>query len=268
MDQGGGKDSWRTNGDRLLSEIASLIDAKPEEPWLVIHHRDACGGKLPKMLRASIKSDGSRIRFATWGEHQGTNEYAQVGNVVLAGTLFLPEGYYQGLGHAASGIPMDTCLPDGVLESIKMGEYSDLILQGLCRASVRGSDGARCRPCSAYIIASKGSGIRQALPSIFPGCRIQDWKPRHKPLRGKVADAVAYLQRRLDRNPQAIIAFAELMEITRCPNKANFNRTIRRHPSFALAREEFGLDEVAVGGSRQANSLKRPFGPIPGASYV
>jgi hypothetical protein len=264
---GGGKDSWRKSEDRLLSEVATLIDTKPEEPWLVIHHVDACRGEFSKSLRPRLSTDASRISFLSWGRHQGTNDHAHIPNVVLAGTLFYPEGHYQGLTYLASGNPLDQDLPDELVKAIGIGEHSDLILQGLCRGSVRGSDGEKCRPCNAYIIASKGSGIHEALREVFPGCRVVEWKPTHKPLKGKVGDAVAYLEQRLSADLQALITFADLMQVTNCLNKANFNRTIRKHPDFVTATERLGLVEVATEGSRHPNALRRPFGPIPDATY-
>jgi hypothetical protein len=263
LDQGGGKDSWRNNEDRLLLEIASVIDRKPAEPWLVIHHGDACQGKFPQALRSSINSDASRVSFVSWGKHQGTNDYAGIPNIVLAGTLFLPEGQYQGLAYVSSGTSVHQELPEEMVQAIRLGEHSDLILQGLCRASVRGSDGSKCRPCNAYIIASKGSGIRKALSKVFPGCRVTDWKPMHKPMRGKVADAVAHAKGRLKSDPQAVITFVELMKVTGCSNKANFNRSIRRHTDFVTAMDHLGLVEVASNGSRHIDALQRRFGPDP-----
>ena len=83
-----------------------------------------------------------------------------------------------------------------------------------------------------------------------------------------MADAVAHLQLRLRQDPQAIITFAELMEVTRCSNKSNFNRTIRNHPEFVQAREALGLREVYAEGAGHPYALQRTFGPIPGATYL
>ncbi|PWE28377.1 hypothetical protein DDZ14_19105 [Maritimibacter sp. 55A14] len=268
LDRGGGKDSWRRNEEGLLSEVAMMIDTKPSEPWLVIHHGDACNGKFPQALRSRLATDVSRVSFLSWGQHQGTNDHADIPNVVLAGTLFLPESAYQGLAHLCSGTSVNEELSDEVIDIIRIGEHRDLVLQGLCRASVRGSNGARCRPCNAYIIASKGSGIRKALPEVFPGCRVSSWKPRGKQLKGKVAEAVVHLERRLRADPQTVITFADLMRVTRYANKANFNKRIRRHPDFIAARERLGLNEMATEGAKHDNALQRPFGPDPDATYV
>lgn len=137
------------------------------------------------------------------------------------------------------------------------GEHCDLVLQALCRGQARGNDGTCCKPCNAYIIASKGSGIRASLPKIFPGCRVVDWQPQHKPPRGKVAEAIAYLEKRLSHCPEATITFAELMRKLEIPDKSNFNRTIRKHPDFNLALERLEMVEVKVEGAKIPNALQR-----------
>lgn len=76
----------------------------------------------------------------------------------------MPESQYLGLAYASSGIPLENDLPASMVNDTQLGEHGHLVLQALCRASVRGSDGSQCKPCNAYIVASKSSGIRAALP--------------------------------------------------------------------------------------------------------
>lgn len=83
-----------------------------------------------------------------------------------------------------------------------------------------------------------------------------------------MADAVEYLKCRLQADPQCVISFSDVMKVTKIANKANFNRTIRKHPDFTEARDRLGLVEVAVEGSTYLNAFKRPFGPVPGATYI
>jgi hypothetical protein len=171
----------------------------------------------------------------------------------------MPEGHYQGLAFASAGLAVHSELPPDLLDEVRRGEHCDLVLQALCRGQARGNDGTRCKPCNAYIIASKGSGIRTSLRKVFPGCRVVDWQPRHKPPRGKVADAIAYLEIRLSLNPQATITFADLMRTLEILDKSNFNRTIRKHPDFKLAVERLGLVEVEAEGAKVQNALQRLF---------
>ena len=171
--------------------------------------------------------------------------------------LFFPQNQYVGLAYASTGGSPGDELPPGLLRDIQMGEHGHSVLQALCRASVRGSDGDKCKPCEAYIIASKTSGIRDALPEWFPGCRVKTWKPRHKPLQGQVQKAVLYIERRLSVDPGAVISFGELMGALEIPNKSNFNRTIRKHEDFQAAVQCLGLEEVAIDGSRHKTALRR-----------
>lgn len=239
-----------------------MIDTKPGEPWLVVHHRDACRGKFEEVLLKRLTGDRHRVRFLSWGRHQGTNDFADIPNVILAGTLFMPDGQYQGLTYLSANVPLERELSPSLTERVRVGEHCDLILQALCRGAVRGSDGRQSKRCDAYIIASKTSGIRRSLPMMFPGCRVIEWKPRHKPLRGKVSEAVAYIEKRLSLDPLAAITFAELMQVLGIADKSNFNRTIRKHRGFTQALERMGLVEVTVEGSRQPCALRRVFAPL------
>lgn len=261
LDQGGGKDCWKKKEDQLAQEIAMVIDSKPGEPWLVVHHMAAGKSDPKKAIKRWMKTDLSRIHFIHWGTHQATNDYKDIANLVLAGTLFMPESKYLGLAHASSGIPTDEELPPGLVADIRLGEHGHAILQALCRASVRGSQGERCKPCEAYIIASKGSGIRPALRDWFPGCQVKTWKPRHKPLKGQVKEAVAYIERRVSIDPGAVISFGELMGALGIADKSNFNKTIRKHNGFQTAIQRLGLEEVATDGGKHKNALQRCWEP-------
>lgn len=263
LDQGGGKDSWQNNGDQLAREIATVIDSKPDEPWLVVHHKAAGKSDPEKAIKQWMDTDRSRVNFITWGKHQATNDFKHIANVVLAGTLFLPESQYLGLAHASSGVPTGEDLPPHLVDDIRLGEHGHGVLQALCRGAVRGSDGEYCSPCTAYIIAAKGSRIRAALPEWFPGCRVQNWRPRHRPPRQQVAKAVAYVEQRLKADPTTPIPFSDLMAVLAIHDKSNFNRTIRHHHDFGSAIERLSLDEVALDGSRHKNALCRCWGPDP-----
>lgn len=235
-----------------------MIKQRPDEPWLIVHHREIGKEKFERRLRER-GCRPVRIEFVTWGSHQGTNAFADIPNVILAGTLFMPEGHYQGLAFASAGLAVHSELQPDLLDEVRHGEHCDLVLQALCRGAARGNAGTRCKPCNAYIIASKGSGIRTSLPTIFPGCRVVDWQAQHKSPRGKVADAIAYLTKRLSLDPLATITFAELMQTLGIADKSNFNKTIRKHLDFQQALERLGLTEVEAEGAKIPNALQRLF---------
>jgi hypothetical protein len=268
MDKGGGKSSWIDKGELYVGEIAKLINSKPEEDWLVIYHASAMNGRLPNALRELINANKDRVRLVNWGAHQGRNDFGHIRNVILAGTLFYPEHQYEGLAYMSAGIPTTTSIPEALVRNIRLGEHMDLILQGLCRASVRGSIGRKCKPCTAYIIASKASGIRAALPTVFPGCRITRWTALPSAARGKVAEAIAMLKSFKLEHPEDTLLFSDMMARLGIGNRSNFNKTIRRHEQFKEAMAELDANEVSIGGGRYKDAFSFTFGPLPDATYV
>lgn len=195
---GGGKSAFASNGDKLASGIAKTIDSKPTERWLVVCHRtDGRVGSVEKAVTSLLSATPKEnVQFITWGNHSATNEFADVPNVILAGTLFYRASYYEALKRLAAGRPAtEGAVTDAELRETELGEHAHLILQALCRGSVRKSDGAKCPPSHAYIIASVRSGIPAALPTIFPGCAIKRWSPLPRTLKGHAAVAHDYIER-------------------------------------------------------------------------
>ncbi|NSY39291.1 DEAD/DEAH box helicase family protein [Leisingera sp. ANG59] len=263
MDQGGGKDGWRRNGDQLAREVATVIDTKPDEPWLVVHHKVQAGVDPVGLIKGYVKkADLSRVSFLHWGAHQATNAFKDVPNVVLAGLLHLPGSQLLGLTYASSGRSVADDPPAGLTEQIEQGELGHGIVQAVGRGSVRGFDAGKCLPCSAYIIAGKRYGLAQALPQWLPGCRLTSWRPRHKPLSGKVRQAVEFVERqRRERHGEPIL-FSAIMGHIGEKDRSNFNRCIRRHCDFKAANERLGLMEVNIGGGRSYDALQATFGPV------
>lgn len=155
------------------------------------------------------------------------------------------------------GKPVGEQLPEDLVDRIKLGELGHVVVQGVGRGASRGCDGPSCRPCTVYIIAAKRHGLPDALRVWFPGCRVEAWRSRHKPLKGRVADAVAFMTARLKKDPDAPIPFSDIMECIEEPNRSNFNRTIRKHPQFLTALEDLGIEEVRVHGSRHFDAFQR-----------
>jgi hypothetical protein len=88
--------------EALLDGIAETINSKPEEDWLVVHHKDGIGVDCVPELQKRIAGDGARVKFLHWGNHHATNDYADVPNVILAGTLFYRPSYYEALTRLAA----------------------------------------------------------------------------------------------------------------------------------------------------------------------
>lgn len=262
LDQGGGKDAWKRGGDTLAMEVASVINTKPDEDWLVIHHKDAGGVDPKREILSRIQGDPSRVHFVNWGAHKATNDFKSIRNVILAGTLFKPVSYYEGMTRASLGLAVDEPVLAEDLDSVRRGEYGHDILQALCRASVRVGE-----PCEAYLVAAKRSGIRAALPDWFPGCTVKTWKPRHLPLKGRLRRAIAFLRLQMRRRPGDPVPFAQVMKVVGETDTSNFRKLIRDKPAFQMALEGLGLQEVSMN-----DGPGKAFGPIwdhdPEAEYT
>lgn len=268
MDRGGSKYAWSSYGDQLVLEVVDLINSKPTEEWLVIHPKDAQGGRLIRQVRDLVDGNSSRVSSVHWGAHQATNVFSGITNVILAGTLFLPEQQYKGLTHLCGKVPVTVDLPYIAYKQTELGEHRHYILQALCRASVRGSRGDQCAPCNAYIIASKKSGIRGELNTIFPECKIGTWQAKKKPVKGQKAKAAAYVTDFFKRNPGGVLRLLDLRKHLGIVDTTNFRKTIRRHPDFEAYLDNLGVTECVDGDGKTLNALRKTFGPVPGAEYV
>lgn len=245
---GGGKGSF-AKGERraheLIDGIASTINTKPGEEWLVVHHLpskhtvDVAAG-----VQALLTGDKNKVHFITWGRHMATNAYAHVKNVVLAGTLFYRPSQYEALGRLAAGLtPGQGDYPHESLRRIVDGESRHGILQALCRASVRRCDGEQAHECNAYIIASIQTGIPNTLPLLFPGCSVVNWKPIKRALSGKVSEAVEYLRKRFSDTGTTLVKFSEVQKALGIKNAGTFKNDIRQHEELQSELAEMGLTE-------------------------
>jgi hypothetical protein len=267
LDQGGGKDSWRRNGEQLAREVAALIDSKSEERWLVVHHK-ADGTIDPSgLIMRYVNTNPDRISFLHYGRHQATNDFKDIPNVILAGTLFLPMVQVTGLAHSSMGLPLEAELPNVVLREVRLGEIGHVVVQAVGRGSSRGCQDGKCQPCDVYLIADKKSGIGEALKEWFPGCHLRAWVPMHRRLRGRVSKADAFLKDRLAVDPTAPVMFAEVMEHLGETDLSNFNRTIRKHEDFRSAIDDLGLHEVKIGKGRGKNAFQRLCSPVEGNHF-
>lgn len=240
---GGGKSAFsdQTKGARLIRGVANTINSKPTEKWLVVHHKDP---EFEAKVRALVAADATNIAFLNWGAHDATNDYADVPNVILAGTLFYRTSHYEAIGRAAAGQPSsEGAFPADQFEQVRRGEHRHMILQAVCRGRVRKCEGDRCPPSSVYIVACRGSRIGDDLPTIFPGCRVVSWKPVETQLKGQVGDAVSFI---LDRTKiGAFVSDVEVMEHLGISDRSNFKRCIKKHADFlgALDDHDIGLSK-------------------------
>jgi hypothetical protein len=95
---------WKTSGSKtgfanrpldLAKGMADTILSKPDEQWLaVVHKPDKKVKNVEKAIRRRLSTSvGANLQVITWGQHMAPNEYADVPNVILAGTLFMRDSY-------------------------------------------------------------------------------------------------------------------------------------------------------------------------------
>jgi hypothetical protein len=158
--RGGGKGAFQRNGRELVEGIVATIKTRPEEPWLIVHHKAGIDMDFEAEVRDRLPLFGPTVHFLHWGAHDATNQFAHVPNVILAGTLFLRLSDYEALGRLASAYPSSRGrYDDDEIRRMMLGEHRHMILQALCRGLVRKCVGDGCPPSRAYIIASSRSGI-------------------------------------------------------------------------------------------------------------
>jgi hypothetical protein len=89
--------------------------------------------------------------------------------------------------------------------------------------------------------------VAQELPHIFPGAKLVPWQPVKKTLKGKVADAVAFIVRRLAQAPWSLVTFRAVMDHIGWTDGRDFKRRIRRHQDFVQALADEGIEEGGRG---------------------
>ncbi|TWB77259.1 hypothetical protein FBZ87_10374 [Nitrospirillum amazonense] len=243
--RGGGKTAFRSAPATLTDGIADTINSKPDEPWLVIHHKRTKreDPDIEALLKDKITGDTTRVSFLTWGMHHGTNAYANVPNVILAGNLYYREMDYEAIWYAATGKPVEAggCPPDE-RRRVEAGEFRHQVLQALCRAVVRKSVGGSCPPCHAYVIASARTTASD-LRETFPGCTVVDWVPRIEEPTGRVAEALKIIARWFADNPsQTRVKFKVIYEPLGLTTQ-KFLTNVRQHRVFMAKLEAMGIRE-------------------------
>ena len=262
-ERGGGKAAFTENSAELIQGIANTIDGRPDEEWLIIHHKLE-GEDIPRAIREMVvKADPGKLHFIHWGNHQATNAFVHVSNVVLAGTLFYRPSLYEALGRAAAAYPATIgALDEDHRKRVERGENRHLILQALCRGSVRRSQGETCAPCRAYVIAAAATGIPEDIAEVFPGCTRARWRPIQRQLSGQVKVAADFIvQWFASRKPYERLLFTTVREHLGGMSAGNFFKNIRSHEAFRDFCSENGIIEYGEGRYRRCFTMS-PFLPV------
>ena len=247
----GAKSGWEKGGERLVDGIVATIVTKPDEAWLVVVHKpNVAVGDIARSIRSRLPAEvRDRVSFTTWGRHTGANSWADVPNVILAGTLFYPASYTTGLHHLCANLPVaEGLVGPAELDRMTRGEHRHLILQAICRGQVRRSDGARCQPMTAYIIASPRSGIAGELPRVFPGCTVEAWEPLQVEVKGKLKEAIGCLTEAFEGG-RVEVSYSEVCAAIGL-DKGNFSARIAKADAWKAAID--GLGAAIIRGPRGA----------------
>jgi hypothetical protein len=82
------------------------------------------------------------------------------------------------------------------------------------------------------------------------------WAPIAKPLRGKVREAVEYIDGKLEGiDLNKVVPITDVMKAIEVPNRSNYNRTIAGHHQFQEALKE--RDIIVVAENRYNSGYQR-----------
>ncbi len=246
--RGVGKDAlarFDTVRDEIASAIIEAVGTAPNEDWLVISYQDSLP-LLRRAVSAGLPSDtAARIHWLHWGRHLGTNDFKDVGNVIIVGQRTYPPRAYKALGLAASGLPLAAI--DKIDDSeLRRGEHFHHLLQALCRASVRKSSNGVAGECLAFVISSMGD-LEESLRTLFPGLSVVQWKDGTLPT-GKVAEAIAHLEAHFADPSVSSIRKKDLREAIGIRSSPNLGRDVLDRDAFKhfLASRSLEVDARAI----------------------
>lgn len=176
--------------DTIVEETVSVILAKPNEKFLVIHLGGQDDKQLPNLEKAICNRLGpcaSNVSFLNFGRHTATNQYADITNVLLVGTLLYSPPQNEALIRAAAGRPTSKGIvtPDE-LKRFKVGEMLHHTLQAVTRGSIRV---ANSEPFNLWMITDQDE-LEKGLGGIFPSAEVTTWSTNTIPLKGRAL--VAY----------------------------------------------------------------------------
>jgi hypothetical protein len=191
----GSKNAWRRydKAGRLVNGIVATIQERLDEKWLLVTHRPDSINQysVEREVRRLLPSTAN-VSFTTWGRHDATNEFADVPNVILAGTLFFRQSLLEGHGRGAAAHPSSAgAFAKRDIDAVEIGEHQNVILQAMCRGAVRWcKDGGCPDNTHTYIIASERSQIADTITNILPDAELVEWQPNSAEVRETKASRV------------------------------------------------------------------------------
>ena len=126
----------------------------------------------------------------------------------------------------------------------RIGESLHGILQAACRGSVRSIREGTAHPCDVFLIATKGNGIAEQLPQIFPGCQILEWVPEPPKLSGRAMELFTCLQDHFAWAPQTDYRFKDLLKTLSMSSQQL--TTLRKQVVLRASLREIGVGEYSA----------------------
>jgi hypothetical protein len=180
------------NRSRIADGIAQVINGADPAEWLIVHYKD--NRAIFDEVNALVENRPSvRLHSLTWGQHHGTNDYADIFNVIIVGRQHYGEAGFHALGAAASALPPDR-LAELSVEDVERGEFKHHLLQAVCRSSVRRGRDGRAGRCRAFIVTTGYENIELDVEDTFPGGRVWPWRSVAEPMMGQRGQAADYLR--------------------------------------------------------------------------
>lgn len=211
-----------------------------------------------RQVMSRLEGDRGRVKFLTWGRHHGTNDFADIPNVVLVGALYYREMDYEARWHVCTDIaPDQRRCTDKERALVEEGEFRHMVLQALCRVAVRKNQGGTCPPCTAYVIAKKGNVVSN-LTQTFPGARVVPWHPKTAELTGRLREAMDIVEEWLSApSPAPLLRFTTIAG-TLSMHPRTLRDNIRLHPQFIARLADLGVVEAGGGGRRKTGYARIP----------
>lgn len=241
---------------RIADEATKVINSMPEEKFLVIHHKTTDDSNdLKRLIIREVNGNPERVKFIHYGRHTSTNDYSEIPNVIVAGTLFYRVADYEALGRASASRPTsDGPFTKEEIERVKRGESAHHLLQAICRGKVRKCEGDECPPSAVWLITSAKTGIEELLPTVFPGSKKELWKVSDLQLKGKLKAALEYLKVQLDEGKTRILV-KSVRDHIGVKHSFKFKRDVLWKEEFKQKLEELHL---IVDGSGRGSAFIRP----------
>lgn len=170
-----------TTRTKVFRIIADLANSKPDESFLIIMAKEFCGKDvegaptLPGDLEAML-ANPNNVRITNWGRHKGSNEFRDVGNVIIVSSHAYTKESYEAMALADSGTK-DGIVSREQVQRVRDSEFMQNLYQGVCRGNIRNGEDGICGEMNAYLIMEDSADRQRHMKQAFPGCTVEDWQP-------------------------------------------------------------------------------------------